>query len=166
MLIQVKYLADCPEYTRLPVTRLYEAWSRASHENSPGKVEPDRGEVLDATGSLAEGSAVGEGRNRRLFQASKADDTWSPGKTIPHAAVVHGETTAGIGSPVCQSRRQPLVRHGLAGATSSFGAGLLGLPGCGIDCLISQCTGCIQGRILDWLHTSGQTLKRSRGSCT
>jgi hypothetical protein len=138
----VESLADCPEFARLLATWFCEEWARLSPGDSLGKVELDQGEVLIATKPLPEGSAASEGRDRRPFQARKPADTWAPGKSIAHAAVVHGETTTAIGSPVQMIGAvvNPFGRRCFAGATSSFGAGPQDLPGCGIDYLVSPST--------------------------
>ena len=119
-----------------------------------------------AASSLPEGSAAIESRDRLIFQARKAEDTWSPGKSIAHAEVIRGEATAGISSPVHMIGAvvNPFVRRCFAGATNSLGAGLLDLPGCGLGCLVSPSTRYLQGRILGWLHTTGRALKHLRGS--
>jgi hypothetical protein len=111
-----------------------------------------------AASSLPQGSAAIESRDRLLFQARKAEDTWSPGKSIAHAEVIRGEATAGIGCPVHMIGAvvSPFVWRCFACATSSLGVGLLDLPGCGIDYLVSPSTKYTQVRILGWCRLPGR----------
>ncbi|HSR31516.1 MAG TPA: monomethylamine:corrinoid methyltransferase [Anaerolineae bacterium] len=57
-------------------------------------IQLDRGEILAANASLPEGSTFGEGRDRRLFQARKPEDTRSPWCHVGTGIVASSEEIA------------------------------------------------------------------------
>ena len=103
--------------------RLFEAaieflvWTGVYCDDTNRLIQLDRAEILAAIASLPEGSAFGEGRDRRLFQARKPEDTRSPWCHVGTGIVASSEEIAmaqveGYGSiPQADSISIPALGH-------------------------------------------------------